>query len=268
MGLQFLGVAAAQGSWLEASRTCQLTALRTHHSLSGSSAASRRVLTLLKLLSVVVLVSVMAGATAHGQGTAATTTRAALDRDQIVKARKSILVHTNRERTLRGLAPLRSTAALNYVAQAQSANMCAALRAVDRNRRENKCALPNFNHESDLFPHGWRAFGERLRIANLASGAENIACRTLERDLDKWAQTIVRGWMTSKLGHHKKNILNRKFRFLGVGVVGCIERIGYATQVFSDQPGRIRHDQSSRYTRQATAGKSRRLVTRSGSRKQ
>jgi hypothetical protein len=115
-----------------------------------------------------------------------------------------------------------------------------------------------------LFPDGWQVFGERLRLADLDSGAENIACRTLEHDLDKWAQTIVRGWMTSKLGHHKKNILSRKYRFLGVGVAGCIERIGYATQVFSDRSGRIRHDQSSRHTRQTTDDERSGLTIRAG----
>ncbi len=213
---------------------------------------SKRRSILLRASAVVVLVSILAAGTVYGRDAAVPSGRASMSPGQIAKARKSILVYTNRERARRGLPPLRSSAALNYLAQAQSANMCAALTAVNRDRTRNKCSLSNFNHESDLFPEGWQRFGERLRKADLYSGAENIACRTLEPDLDRWARTIVLGWMNSKQGHHKKNILNRRHRFLGVGVVGCLERIGYATQVFSDRSGRILSDLSRRSRRRVT----------------
>ncbi len=268
MGLQFVGLPRWQRRSYEPSQTCRVLAEKADKELRSWRPLNARTSTLLKLWFVMGFTSVMAVATAHGDDTAAKTTRAALKPDQIAKARKSILKYTNRERVQRGLPPLKSSAALDYLAQSQSANMCAALRSVDSTRARNKCSLPNFNHESELFPTGWQAFGERLKKADVNSGAENIACRTLEQDLDKWAKGIVRGWMLSKLGHHKKNILSRKHRFLGVGVVGCIERIGYATQVFSGQTGRIRQDLSSRYTGRARGGTGRGIAQRHGASKQ
>ncbi|MDQ7784631.1 MAG: CAP domain-containing protein [Desulfomonilaceae bacterium] len=205
---------------------------------------------------VVLLASVMACGPAHGQRTAGDEEKTTLSPDGIAKVRTSILHYTNQERTKAGLRPLTSSAALDYLAQAQSVNMCGAVKQVNWGHTKNKCSLPNFNHESDLFPVGWRAFDERLRRAGLSSGSENIACRTLDPDLDAWARTIVRGWMTSTHGHHKRNILSRRHRFLGVGVVGCIERIGYATQVFSDGPGRIGDDdERGRHRPKATNGR-------------
>ncbi|MFH1116241.1 MAG: CAP domain-containing protein [Pseudomonadota bacterium] len=205
--------------------------------------------TLWGILFVAAFACICPDGTAYGRNTAANAKQAVLTPGQIETARNGILLYTNRERTRRGLPPLRSSAALNYLAQAQSANMCAALPAANRGSSQNKCLLPNFNHESDLFPPGWRAFSDRLGKADLNYGAENIACRTLDPDLDKWARIVVLGWMNSKPGHHGKNILSRGHRFLGVGVVGCLERIGYATQVFSNQSGRIVGNHGTGYGR-------------------
>lgn len=169
-------------------------------------------------------------------------TKAGLTKADMVKLERRILALTNKERVRRGLQPLKSSKALHFLARGQSANMCSALRSIDRSRSKNKCALPNFEHESDLFPAGWQVFSERLRMVNLKSGAENIACRTLEADLDRWAEVIVQGWMNSDHIAHRKNILNPEHRFLGVGVVPCVERIGYITQVFSSRKGTVPRD--------------------------
>ncbi|MBM3298998.1 MAG: CAP domain-containing protein [Deltaproteobacteria bacterium] len=134
---------------------------------------------------------------------------------------EAILSHTNRERLLRGLTPLAKSSALNFVAREHAKNMCAA-----------DC----FQHESEEFPAGWRRFGERLQAAGVSSGGENIAYRTIEGTPDAWGKAVVSGWMESP--RHKKNVLNPGYRYLGIGVDGCNNRIGYATQIFSSEPGR------------------------------
>ena len=52
-----------------------------------------------------------------------------------------------------------------------------------------------------------------------------------------WAKEVVKGWMNSP--PHRRNILNPRYRYLGVGFLGCPNRLGYATQVFSSQAGTI-----------------------------
>jgi uncharacterized protein YkwD len=155
------------------------------------------------------------------------------------EAEREIIRYTNIARGQKGVAPLIPSAALHFLARTQSANICKALKTLDPGRSRNKCSLPNFEHESDLFPKGWRLFSSRLKMVGLRSGAENIACRTVNSDVDQWARTIVKGWLTSRDVAHRRNILNANHTFIGVGVVGCIDRIGYVTQVFSDRPGSL-----------------------------
>lgn len=132
-----------------------------------------------------------------------------------------ILDHTNRERRQRGLPPLRRSLALRSLARAHSMNMC---------------VTGSFQHESQKFPEGWRRFEERMQAVGAGYGSENIAYRTMLTDPDKWARAVVRGWMNSP--EHRKNILRRDYRFLGVGFDLCEKHTGYATQVFSIDPGR------------------------------
>ncbi len=152
-----------------------------------------------------------------------------LKQEDIRLIEEGILRLTNKYRSEKGLNPLESSVALGLLAQHQAFNMCnAGLLA----------------HESDKFPEGWRKFTERLAIVGARSGAENIAFGTILKDPNQWTRTVMKGWMKS-LGH-RKNILNPKFRYLGVAVNPCAQNLAYATQVFSDEPGRIRHGQLTR----------------------
>jgi len=98
------------------------------------------------------------------------------------------------------------------------------------------CETQDFRHESDAFPDGWRQFDQRLRLARITSGAENIAYRTLGKDRRQWAQAVVGGWIKS--AEHRKNILNPAYRYIGIGIAPCKHGICYATQVFSPEIGR------------------------------
>jgi uncharacterized protein YkwD len=144
-------------------------------------------------------------------------------KQDLLTIEESILRLTNKERYTRGLPILRRSSALEYLAGRQTENMCSA-RLLE--------------HESDVFPKGWKKFTDRMKAAELTSGGENIGYRTLREQPEKWAATVVKEWMGSP--PHRKNILNPRWRFLGVGVQMCAKRIAYATQVFSSDPGRIR----------------------------
>ncbi len=133
---------------------------------------------------------------------------------------KLVLRFTNEERRRRGLQPLKFSPALRYVARKHSANMCQS---------------GVFQHEDSQFPQGWETFDERLGRVGLASGGENIAYRTLQRDPRLWAREAVKGWMNST--SHRRNILDPRFRFMGVGIRPCKNGLGYATQVFSPAHG-------------------------------
>ncbi|MEW6112416.1 MAG: CAP domain-containing protein [Thermodesulfobacteriota bacterium] len=138
-------------------------------------------------------------------------------------AENHVLKFTNAHRREHGLRPLEPAK---------------SLRAVARRHSEHMCSTRAFQHESDSFPKGWRKFPERLKAAGVGAGAENIGYRTWDPDTEKWAAEVVHGWMKSK--NHKKNILNPRYRYLGVGILRCRNNLGYATQVFSPEPGRSR----------------------------
>jgi len=134
-----------------------------------------------------------------------------------------VLKFTNAQRREHGLRPLEPAK---------------PLKAVARKHSEHMCSTGAFQHESDSFPKGWKKFPERLKAAGVGAGAENIGYRTWDADAEKWAAEVVHGWMKSK--NHKKNILNPKYRYLGVGILRCRNNLGYATQVFSPEAGRSR----------------------------
>ncbi len=133
-----------------------------------------------------------------------------------------ILDYTNEERRKRNLPLLQSSDALRFVARKHSGNMC---------------STKHFNHESVRFPKGWRHFATRLKRVGIATGGENIGYQTITRSRDLWARKMVQGWMRSP--SHRRNILEPRFRYLGVGVRACDNRLGYATQVFSRAHGRV-----------------------------
>jgi uncharacterized protein YkwD len=143
-------------------------------------------------------------------------------KQDLLAIESSILLLTNNERKARGLPAFQESFPLAHLATRQSENMCAAR---------------SLEHESDAFPNGWKKFTERLKIAGVTSGAENIGYRTLREQPAKWAAVVVKEWMKSP--QHRKNILNPRWRYLGVGIRMCANSIAYATQVFSSDPGRI-----------------------------
>ncbi len=131
-----------------------------------------------------------------------------------------VLRYTNHERQRKGLSPLRLSHALRFVARQHSENMCVCRR---------------FEHESPLFPHGWRTFEARLGQIGIRDGGENIGYQTLLADRELWARNMVYAWMSSP--RHRKNILDSRFRYLGVGFRYCGKRIGYVTQLFAREAG-------------------------------
>jgi hypothetical protein len=133
---------------------------------------------------------------------------------------RAVLALTNNERRKLGLDPLRQSTALMLVARIHSQHMC-----------DSK----TLRHESDVFPRGWQTLEERLKGVHVFSGGENLAYHSKLADPQKWADLVVRGWMRSQ--EHKKNIFNKDYRFLGVGVGNCKGPIEYVTQVFSKEMG-------------------------------
>jgi uncharacterized protein YkwD len=133
---------------------------------------------------------------------------------------RAILALTNNERKKLGLKPLLQSSALMLVARTHSQHMCDA---------------KTLKHESDVFPTGWQKFEQRLKSVEVLSGGENIAYHSKLKDSEKWAELIVRGWMKSQ--EHKKNIVNKDYRFLGVGVSQCKGPIEFVTQLFSSEIG-------------------------------
>lgn len=140
--------------------------------------------------------------------------------DKMNKLDKALVLFTNKERAKADLPALKLSPALSFLARGQSKNMC------------DKRTLA---HESDSFPPGWRRFSDRLKMAKLRAGAENVAYRTSSTDVEKWAREVVEGWMKSIA--HRKNILNADFIYLGIGTANCADNYIYATQVFSPDSG-------------------------------
>jgi uncharacterized protein YkwD len=141
------------------------------------------------------------------------------DDDSAKGIERLIVQKTNAYRVAKGLKPLSVSPALNYLALEQT---------------KHTCELKKLEHESDKFPRGWRAFEERLRMVKVNDGGENLARRTAG-SAEKWATAVVNGWMESP--PHRKNIVSDRFRYIGVGIVTCSDRLIYATQVFSSEPG-------------------------------
>jgi uncharacterized protein YkwD len=144
---------------------------------------------------------------------------AAQKKELIRQAEDKVFHYTNKERNSRGLKSFQPSEALKYLAERHSRNMCGS---------------DKFKHESKAFPKGWETLPGRFKHIGVRAGAENIAYRTLRGKADEWARKIVKGWMKSK--GHRKNILDPRFKYMGVGLVPCKE-LGYTTQVFAPQPG-------------------------------
>ncbi len=152
----------------------------------------------------------------------------------------NIIRLTNEQRQKAKLQPLKISPALTFLARKQSEHMCVyTYRSLD--------------HESKLFPEGWKRFSDRMKAVRISSAGENIAYVTSGRNPEKWADFVVKGWMNSP--NHRKNILNRKFNYLGVAVWECSGNITYATQVFSSNIGRIPSQRNSAAMRKRLASR-------------
>ncbi|MFC1836134.1 CAP domain-containing protein [Thermodesulfobacteriota bacterium] len=134
----------------------------------------------------------------------------------------NIFHFVNKERQKRRIPVLRRAVTWNWVATKHSIHMV-------RTRV--------FAHNSSRFPVGWRTVGQRFRqgrpIYSNYRYAENIAWMSNYKSMSasRVGKAFVDMWMAS--AGHRANILNRRLLFMGVGFQG-----GYATQFFSNQPGR------------------------------
>jgi uncharacterized protein YkwD len=128
-------------------------------------------------------------------------------RVQLSEAEKTILELTNKERARKKLPPLEPEPILFKVARAHSANMA--------RKGEMKHVL------DDKTP------AQRVDEAGYDYGrvGENIAFSDGLRPAE-----IVRGWMDSKV--HRDNILNPKFKHIGLGVARNDQDEFYYAQVF------------------------------------
>lgn len=133
-----------------------------------------------------------------------------------------VLKFTNDERARSGLTPFQSSAALAFIAQ---------------NHSENMCETRALEHDTGVFPKGWKSLDKRLELVGLDSGTENIASER-RRKPKTWAKHVVKGWMLGT--HSRSRMLDPTWRYMGIGVCPCSGNTVYATQVFSDSPGSIR----------------------------
>ncbi len=123
---------------------------------------------------------------------------------QTTSSAKQVLNMVNKERRNRGLKPVVGSSTLAQVANGHAKDM-----------NYNKYFSHNSRNGDDL---GDRLHDERARYR---VAGENIARG------HKTATSVMKGWMKSP--GHKKNILNKRFRRLGVAKSGT-----YWVQVFSD----------------------------------
>jgi uncharacterized protein YkwD len=126
---------------------------------------------------------------------------------------KALLEMLNRSRAEAKLPPLKLNAKLCKIARAHSANML----------KQKK-----LDHELD---------GKRVKHRAADAGydyriiAENIAYGENEREKEPITlKEIHDGWMKSAA--HRKNILNKRFEEVGLGVAGDKKALIYFTQVF------------------------------------
>ncbi|MEV6524936.1 CAP domain-containing protein [Longispora sp. NPDC051575] len=131
---------------------------------------------------------------------------------------------------VRGAGDSREAQVLTLVNNERKTAGCAALTA------DTRLAVSARMHSADMIKRGFfdhtnpdgKSPGERIAAAGFSGGAwgENIAAG--QRD----AASVMKAWMNSP--GHKANIVNCKFKFLGVGVAdGASSKYGiYWTQNF------------------------------------
>jgi uncharacterized protein YkwD len=117
----------------------------------------------------------------------------------LAEVRDAVLCLHNRERSARGLAPLRENAKLRRAANAHSADMVASSYFAHESRNGDDMA-DRILGTGYARGQGW-SLGE-----NIAWGTGSLAT----------AAEIQRAWMQS--AGHRANILRRQFREIGIGI--------------------------------------------------
>jgi uncharacterized protein YkwD len=129
---------------------------------------------------------------------------------------QEILRLTNLERTRAGLPALRLSTQLNFMANAQAANMAARSAAVGNSAALSHTLygtmIPTLSSRADFAGYGYSAL------------AENIAYGT-------WtAAGVVQAWMNSS--GHRANILNPELREIGIGAAANGSGVRFFCQAF------------------------------------
>lgn len=137
-----------------------------------------------------------------------------------------VLSYTNKERTSRGIAALTWDNSFATMAYMHSTQMY---------------GTGVFAHDKAAFKPGFQTALQRFqKVTTSANGSwgENIYSYygSQTYTVDAAAKKIVSGWMAS--AGHKANILNKSFKYLGVGFLGN-GTTGYCTQMFSSVPGTV-----------------------------
>jgi uncharacterized protein YkwD len=163
-------------------------------------AAQRIVLVLLLLAVALLATAVPAGARAVQPGACASAT-VQVERETIRKARDATLCLLNRVRTRHGVPPLRLNGKLSHAARRHSRDMV---------RRRY------FAHDS---LDGRSAFDRMRATRYVPRDASWVLGENLGWGSGSLAEpmSLVRAWMRSP--GHRRNILDRRFRDIGIGIV-------------------------------------------------
>jgi uncharacterized protein YkwD len=195
--------------------------VKVRRQLPGTVVASGKILLTLGIAIALFLQPIMAAET-KGKDDRHTGGAVASKETEISKMEIGILDYTNQERRSRGMVPLRLSPALTFLARRHSSHMCSG---------------GTLAHESEAFPAGWRRFAQRMDMVGVRIAAENVAYYSLLKTPEAWARAVTKLWMESP--HHRKNILNPEFRYVGVGIIVCKNAIVYAAQVLAAETGRL-----------------------------
>jgi uncharacterized protein YkwD len=106
------------------------------------------------------------------------------------KEERTLRLH-NRARESRGIRPLCVHPALTRAARSHSADMI----------RKDRLWHGNVGRRLKRFGYHWRTYGENIALGSGSRGSP---------------KSIFRNWMKSR--GHRSNILNRRFREIGIGV--------------------------------------------------
>jgi uncharacterized protein YkwD len=167
--------------------------------MSVSMAFGRRTVLVPLLLAVALLAA--AAPAAHTAPGACAAAHVSVERETIVEARNATLCLLNRVRARHGAPPLRMNPKLSHAARKHSRDMV--------QRRY-------FAHDS---PEGRSAFDRMRATRYVPRDASWVLGENLGWGSGSLAEpmALVRAWMRSP--GHRRNILDRRFRDIGIGIV-------------------------------------------------